>query len=118
MSDGYPDPRTEFGYGGEPTPKPDDIVRYVSGEFLPLMFHFAAESASAKDTAYTNGFDVKIVAMHDELPEDHPLVTEYDAGSSKVVRKWKPVEIEGWRLVGKIDTEDGPHAQYVRPRKQ
>lgn len=97
-------------------PSPDAIVKYENGEFGPIMFHYAAETASMVDTAEANGFHLKIVEMQTMLDDDHPFCLEYLDGSHEVVAKWEPSPIDEWRLVGKCDSEDGPLAIYIKPR--
>lgn len=106
-----------FGMNGYPIPPPDAIVRYPDGSFGPIMFHYASEGCTAKDIARENGFDCRCLEMQDDLADDDPLYIDYfEKGASDVVRRWKPPEIEGWRLVGKHDSEDGPVAFYIRKR--
>ena len=106
-----------FGMNGYPTPPADAIVRYADGSFAPIMFHYASEGCNARAIAAENGFDLKAVAMADEVDDEDALYRAYfEEGASDVVRKWQPPEIEGWRLVGKTDSEDGPQAFYIRPR--
>jgi len=106
--------RTEYGMNQEALPKADDIVRYPDGSFAPIMFHYAAESSLIRDIAAANGFELRSEELHD----DNPLAAEYEAGDGDVIRRWNPPEIDGWRLVGKNDTDDGPRAWYVRAATQ
>ena len=106
-----------YGYAGERIPDPDARVVYPNGEFGPMMFHYLTEGCNLKQVAAENGFDIKFVVMNDELPDDDPLVIEYEGGSSDVVRKWVPPPgSDGWELAAKHDTEDGPVAAYLRKR--
>jgi hypothetical protein len=118
LTSGSFDPNSEwFGMHGYATPPPDAIVRYADGSFGPLMFHYLSEGCKTKDVAAENGFDIQWVEMEDVLPEDDPLYIDYfEKGASDVVRRWVPPTIDGWRLVGLFDTEDGPTAIYIKPR--
>lgn len=104
-----------FGAGGHPIPPPDAIVCYDDGTFAPLMAHYAAEGHSLRAIAAANGFDLQVVEMADDLPEDDPMIVAYfDRGEGDTIRKWRPPEIEDWQLVGKMHAEDGPIAIYIR----
>mgnify|MGYP001603933555 CR=1 FL=1 len=105
-----------YGMNGEKLPEPDAIVSYPDGSFGAIMFHYAAEGSTAKDVAATHGFDLKTVDMHVDLDDDDPIAVAYSQGSPDAVRQWQPPDLEGWRLVGKHDTEDGPTAFYIKPR--
>jgi hypothetical protein len=106
-----------FGMHGYPIPPPDAVVRYADGSFGPLMFHYMSEGCKTKDVANENGFDIQWVEMADVLPEDDPLYVDYfEKGASDVVRRWVPPTIDGWKIAGLFDTEDGPTAIYLRRR--
>ena len=105
-----------YGMHGERIPDPDARVMYPNGAFGPMMFHYLAEGCNLKHVAAENGFEIKFLDMNDELPDDDPLVTEYEDGSSDVVGKWDPPTIDGWELAAKYDTENGPVAAYLRKR--
>ena len=61
------------------------------------------------------GFDAAAVAMEDDAPE----LSDDWSGSEDITApaRWAPTPPagEGWMLVAKYDTEDGPHAMFVRP---
>lgn len=105
-----------YGMHGERIPDADARVVYPNGSFGPMMFHYLSEGCSLKHVAQENGFDLRVIAMNDLLAEDDPLAIEYADGSSDVVRKWAPPEMDGWSLSAKHDTEDGPVAIYLKPR--
>lgn len=108
-----------FGFGGYAIPPPDAIVRYADGSFTPIMFHYLSEGCSAKHIARANGFDIMFVDMEQVLDEDDPLIKAYfEDGASDIVRKWTPPEIDGWRLVLKLDSENGPVAGYIRKHNE
>jgi hypothetical protein len=96
-------------------PAPDTLIEYPDGAFGPLMFHFSTEGDSAKAIAADQGFDYSWVEMGDVLSDDDTLSIEYFAeGKPDVVGRWTPPEREGWTLVGKNDSENGPVAHYIR----
>lgn len=108
-----------YGMHGDKLPAPDDIAYYPDGSFLPMMFHFAVDTCKPSDIANEHGFEIRMRSMVDVLPDDDPLVVAYTDGDGAVVRRWLPPSIgDGFKLVGKSDTEDGPVAIYVRKRCQ
>lgn len=60
------------------------------------------------------GFDAKSVAMEDDNPA---LADEWAAEDMTAPTRWNPTPPtgDGWQLVAKYDTEDGPAAMFVRP---
>lgn len=103
-----------YGMGGEVVPAPDAIVCYPDWSFMPVMFHYAAETDKPQDIARHHGFDLHVAEMGGQLPDDDPRVVAYENGSGDAMRLWLPSAIDGWKLVGKSDTEDGPVAFYIR----
>lgn len=96
-------------------PAPDALVNYAAGMVGPVMFHYANEDCDdLEGIANSNGFQIK--GYH--MPEDHPLMEEYEEGSGEVIAKWDPEVPEGWQFGGKNDTEDGPYAFFLRPIKR
>ena len=61
------------------------------------------------------GFDAAAVAMEDDAPELSDDWSESEDITAPT--RWTPTPPagEGWMLVAKYDTEDGPHAMFVRP---
>lgn len=105
-----------FGMHGDKLPPPDALVYYPDGSFLPMMLHFAAESCIAADIAREHGFELRTVNMLDAMPDDDPLCVAYADGCGEAMKRWMPPYLDGWSLVGKYDTEDGPAALYARKR--
>lgn len=107
-------------YGSLPQdrmPAPDKIVRYGSGMFGPAMFHYAAETDDPIAIARGNGFDMKLVRLEDEFPDDHPMMRMYfeEGELVKVFTAWLPkVPSPDWKRAGMHDTEDGPVAILLR----
>lgn len=100
-------------------PCADAVVEYGPGWIGPAMLHYATEDGNPVQIARAAGFECLFVTMEEELGSDHELVVdhfEYGAGDS--LEKWTPADQgDGWRLVGKNDSEDGPMAMFVRPLK-
>ncbi|HUO54935.1 MAG TPA: hypothetical protein VMU18_09350, partial [Rhodoblastus sp.] len=61
-------------------PAPDAIVRYRSGEFGPLMFHFLCESGDLRAVARDNGFDIRWRDLAEDYAADENALIAYDAG--------------------------------------
>lgn len=98
-------------------PPPDTIIDYGDGQFGPLMLHYAIEGQDIRQIMSDAGFDSVFLSMEHDLggDDDHPLIKSYfDDGASDVCVHWQPKTVEGWKLVGKHDTEDGPIAIFVR----
>lgn len=102
----------------EKMPSPDAVVRYHDGQSGPAMFHYSHECADFKAIATEHGFDISMVFMSDDLPDNHALSLAYfhDGALEEVLGRWrpKPPVGEGWSLCGKHDTEDGPVALFLR----
>lgn len=98
-------------------PAPDLIVRYDDGTFAPAMFHYLHEGVDIRAIAREHNFELKHAFMEDVLDEDDPLALRYeaDSGDASIIRDWSPPEFEGWRIVGKYESEDGPIAIYLCP---
>ena len=61
------------------------------------------------------GFDVGVLSMEYDAPA---LVDEcMESEDMAAATRWKPTppDGDGWMLVAKYDTEDGPYAMFVRP---
>lgn len=97
-------------------PPPDTIVEYPNDEFGPLMFHYATENCARGYIAKEQGYDCMFLHMDHDLSLDDPIYSAYfDEGSDKAVGKWQPTKPgDGWKLVGKCDTDDGPVATFIR----
>lgn len=95
-------------------PAPETLVDYGHGMCGAAMFHYGAEGDSVVAIAGDNGFDVRLLRMHDELGEEHTLVQVYDEGDPEVIGRWQPIVPEGWQLGGKWDTDDGPVAVFIK----
>lgn len=98
----------------EELPAPDTLIDYGNGTFGPLMFHFATEDDKPSFIANNQGFDHMHIEMFDVMDDDDPLVIEYGEGSPNVIGKWTPPERDGWTLIGRNDSENGPVAHYIR----
>lgn len=95
-------------------PAPDAIVHYPkTGEFLPAMLFYASEGCNPKHIAMANGFDVRFVKASDIIGEDDPLAKALE-DCQDIIARWEPPSIDGWKLVGKTNSEDGPVAMYLR----
>jgi hypothetical protein len=73
------------------------------------------ESDDVKALCREMGFDAKGVDMESDAPD---LSDRYgDDGDVSAVFDWNPTppKGDGWMLVAKFDTEDGPHAMFVKP---
>jgi hypothetical protein len=58
------------------------------------------------------GFEVNFVSGPDWLDDEYK---EYENNPDTWLESWDPGEAEGFTLVSKYDTEDGPYAMYVKP---
>lgn len=104
-----------YGMHGEKLPAPDDLVLYPDMSFEPVMFHYSAETCKPHDIAKAHGFELAVDTMESQLSDDDPLYIDYfENGCGDALRKWTPEAKDGWKLVGKSDTEDGPVAFYIR----
>lgn len=75
-----------------------------------------AEGDDVRALCQAIGFNADVVA----LESDAPVLSEawhFDDDTTAPAR-WSPTPPlgEGWVLVAKFDTEDGPHAMFVQPR--
>lgn len=109
-----PLPLDEADFTEETVPKPDSIVRYKDGSFVPLMFHYADEGIPLKQIAESNGFHLTSIAMEDDVADDHPAwIACFDEGRSDMLPLWRPEPPMGYSLVAKYFTEDGPIAIFI-----
>jgi hypothetical protein len=91
-------------------PQPDEM-----GFFFHPDIPGKDESDNVRELCKALGFDVAVVDMEgdneqlaDAWHEDEDLTA---------ATRWTPTPPngEGWALIAKFDTEDGPHAMFVRP---
>jgi hypothetical protein len=63
------------------------------------------------------GFESEMVLMEDDLDREDPFSVAYFEGGEADITDWNPSapQGDGWKLVGKWDSEDGPVALFVRP---
>lgn len=61
------------------------------------------------------GFEAAFIGMDDDAPEE--LVDAWYAEEMSAPSRWTPTKPDGdgWVLVAKYDTENGPYAMFVRP---
>lgn len=62
------------------------------------------------------GFEVAVVEFEYDAPQElHDAY--YEKEDQSAVGRWNPTppEGDGWQLVAKYDTEDGPCAMFVQP---
>ncbi|MGH6753371.1 MAG: hypothetical protein ACREDP_14495 [Bradyrhizobium sp.] len=100
-------------------PEPDAVVIYADDIFGPAMFHYAPEDADLTAIAREHGFEMRLVAMVDDLDDDHPLMRLYceEGECAKVLRAWRPRSPgDSWKITGCYDTEDGPVALFLKHR--
>lgn len=91
-------------------PAPDDM-----GFFCHPDVPGEEESDDVKALCLAFGFDATAVAMEYDAPE---LADAWiKAEDMTAPTRWTPTppKGDGWILVAKYDTEDGPHAMFVRP---
>lgn len=58
------------------------------------------------------GFEVNFALGLDWLDDGYD---EYEKNPDRWLEKWDPGEADGFAIVSKYDTEDGPCAMYVKP---
>lgn len=104
-------------------PKPDAVVEQANGDLTVAMFFYGMpEGTDMRQVAAENGFASMFIAMDDETerPEVEALWKEYSEGGDgqDIYRRWQPEVPEGWTLADKYDTEDGPYAILIKPRRE
>lgn len=101
-------------------PPGDTVIDYGGGMMGPLMLHWSTEGDDVVHQMKEAGFDCLFLDMADDLDPDHQLcVDHFEYGASDTLTKWTPSDQgDGWKLVGKNDSEDGPVALFVRPLPQ
>ena len=97
-------------------PPPDAVVEYGNGWIGPAMLHYATDDGDPVAIARDAGFDCLFLSMEEDLGPEYPYVVAYLDGCDHLLAAWEPSEQgDGWRLVGKGDSEEGPIAMFVRP---
>lgn len=92
----------------EAMPAPDALVDCGESGTIAAMFYYAAESCDYRDIAHERGFDIIFAPLLDEA-----LMKRYEADEN-ILGDWRPTPPEGWKVGGTYDTEDGPHAIFLR----
>ena len=93
---------------------PLTLIDYGGGQFGPLLFHWATEDEDAARIAAEHCYKHYWVRMCDVLDDDHPAMRAYDDGRDGALAMWEPPAAkEGFVLVAKVDTDDGPVAHYL-----
>lgn len=98
----------------EDLPPPETLIEYKSGQLSALMFHYALEHHLVTEIASEHGFDLKGRVLDED--DDADLYRRYIDDGDDVVGDWNPTPPDGWLLVGKWDTEDGPIAWFAKRR--
>lgn len=91
------------------------VVRDQDGSWLHPAFPLVDDEAfDTKAWLSKRGFDTTFVSMEDEDPNEE-LYERHAAESSFLF--WEPTVPagDGWFFFALYDTEDGPHACFVRP---
>lgn len=101
----------------EEMPPPDTLIESEGGGLTCAMFFYASEACSVRNIVAENGFDYSMRTMEHDLGDEHPLNIAYADGAEAPLAEWQPQAPEGWKLVAKNDSEDGPVAIFVRPRQ-
>jgi len=100
-------------------PAPDAVIDYGGGCIGPLMFHYLTEGEDWTAVCQQEGFEWLLVTLSDDFERQQyrPLLEAYENGDiDEVLRGWEPsAQGDGWKLVSKGDTEDGPTAIFIRP---
>lgn len=93
----------------EKLPTPDD-----EGYFIHPDIPGDEESDNVQSLCKDAGYECAFVGMESDSPD---MADEFYAGDQESVARWNPTSPEGggWMLVAKYDTEEGPHAMFVRP---
>lgn len=94
----------------ENLPAPDEM-----GFFFHPDIPGEDESDDVRALCLELGFNTAAVAMEDDAPELSDLWHEADDMTAPT--RWTPTPPtgDGWTLVAKYDTDDGPCAMFVRP---
>ena len=95
----------------EKLPAPDDVGLFVHPD-IP-----GDEGDNVTDLCKALGFKVAVVSMEDDAPELSDAW--HETGDMTAPARWTPTPPgEGWILVAKYDTEDGPYAMFVTPNAE
>lgn len=91
-------------------PPPDEM-----GFFFHPDIPYIDQEANLTTALRRAGFEASFVPMEGTAPMSD--VDAYFDGDTSVARNWTPPPPAGgrWQLIAKYDTEDGPHALFVKP---
>lgn len=89
-------------------PEAQALIAYEDGSVMAAMFHYVAESVDYREVAEENGFHCLVAPLLDDA-----LISRYEDGEN-IMSEWRPTPPAGWMLGGVWDTEDGPHAIFLR----
>lgn len=96
-------------------PAPDAIVRYKTGEFGPIMFHYLSEVCDWRAVAHDNGFDMRWLDMDGAINVDRAAYEAYESSDlARAIELWTPEPPQGWTLSGAFDGEDGLGVLFLR----
>jgi hypothetical protein len=76
------------------------------------IFDFVEEGMDADWIFRNMGFKVNFCLGLDWLDDGYD---EYEENTDSWLENWNPGEADGFTLVAKYDSEDGPCAMYVKP---
>ncbi len=76
------------------------------------IFDFLEEGMPAEQIVRNMGFEYLFAFGLDWLEDGYD---EYEKDPDSWLENWDPGEAEGFTVVSKFDTEDGPCAMYVKP---
>lgn len=80
------------------------------------IFDFMEEGMPSEWIARNMGFEVLFAFGLDWLSDDDDEEFEkYSRNPDRWLEDWDPGEADGFTVVSKFDTEDGPCAMYVKP---
>lgn len=98
----------------ERLPEPDEM-----GFFMHPDVPGEDESDDVAGMLKAMGFEWSMCSFEDDASEAN-VDAWFDSQYRDIVIRWEPTTPagEGWILVGKTDTEDGPFALFVRPNDQ
>jgi len=95
---------------------PDEVIDYGCGVIGPVMLHWAAEGQDVEAIIREAGFESHFLSLDEDDANEQLHIDYSEYGDIGVLEKWQPTSPgEGWKLVGKNDTDDGPCALFVRP---
>lgn len=92
-------------------PEPDDCGQFWHPD---IPDDEGMTFAAFREFCLQNGFDAICIELEDSDQED--AVKQYfEDGDPDAMKVWNPTAPDGWGLIAKFDTEDGPVAWFVRP---